>query len=172
MYPRNAEEMSLSRHLLRLIADKLNSLPEDRFDYSTWVDVDAWKGAQDLSCGAPACALGWGATIPEIQARGMFLATEDVETLGGERGRSAMVKCAGVDVVHTVNGVNAYKTSVAAAAHALLLSEEEAGFLFTPESEWRNTDQWSPIESASAGEVADHIEHFIADHRPATTKET
>lgn len=57
--------------LLRL-ADFLDALPPERFNYNTWVGPN-WKGAQDLSCGTTACALGWAATMPEFRELGLRL---------------------------------------------------------------------------------------------------
>lgn len=57
--------------LLKLAAF-LEQLDPKRFNYRRWVGDD-WKGAQDLSCGTTACALGWAATMPEFQELGLRL---------------------------------------------------------------------------------------------------
>lgn len=57
--------------LLKL-AEFLRTVPRKRFDYRTWVGDD-WKGAQDLSCGTTACALGWATTMPEFRRLGLRL---------------------------------------------------------------------------------------------------
>jgi hypothetical protein len=60
-----------NRRLLALAAF-LRTVPRKRFDYGRWVGSD-WKGAQDLSCGTTACALGWAATMPQFRRLGLIL---------------------------------------------------------------------------------------------------
>ncbi len=67
-----------NERLLRL-ADFLEKLPPERFDYSMGVGED-WGGKQDLSCGTTACALGWAATMPEFRALGMRISRYGVVT--------------------------------------------------------------------------------------------
>jgi hypothetical protein len=57
-----------NRRLLKL-ADFLEKLPRQRFSFHSWVGPE-WGGAQDLSCGTTACALGWACTIPAFQRLG------------------------------------------------------------------------------------------------------
>lgn len=59
------------RRLLAL-ADFLNKLPKDRFDYSTWVGSD-WEGKPNLSCGTTACAFGWATVMPSLRKLGLKL---------------------------------------------------------------------------------------------------
>lgn len=60
-----------NRRLLKLAAF-LWKLPRKRFDYSVFVGGD-WQGAQDLSCGTTACALGWACTMPAFRRLGLRL---------------------------------------------------------------------------------------------------
>ncbi len=57
---------------LLLLADFLDKLPPERFNYAAWVGHD-WKEMEDLSCGTTACALGWAATMPEFRKLGLRL---------------------------------------------------------------------------------------------------
>lgn len=60
-----------AKRLLRL-ADFLENLPDERFNFSVWVG-STWKGHEDLSCGTTACALGWAAAMPEFRKLGARL---------------------------------------------------------------------------------------------------
>lgn len=81
-----------NRRLLKLAA-KLEKLPRKRFDYASIVGY-GWKGAQNLSCGTTACAIGWAATMPEFRRLGLrlerdkwstaaYVAENDVREFGG-----------------------------------------------------------------------------------------
>jgi hypothetical protein len=61
-----------ARELLTELADFLDRLPEERFDYTRWVGRD-WRGSPDLSCGTTACAIGWATTLPSWRAAGLAL---------------------------------------------------------------------------------------------------
>jgi hypothetical protein len=128
--------------LLKLIA-LLKELPRRRFDYQEWVGPN-WKGKKDLSCGAPACALGWATTIPSIQRAGLYLSS------GG------MVEMRGDD----------FSDPFEAARKVFgLWDRYEARFLFSPNEQLEGWDwRWrSPGENATAKEVARHIEKFIRE---------
>lgn len=58
--------------LLRL-AEFLDTLPPERWNYEVWVDTERWEGKPDLSCGTQACALGWACAMPEFQELGVRL---------------------------------------------------------------------------------------------------
>lgn len=60
-----------NRRLLKLAAF-LRTVPTQKFNYAEFVGWD-WQGAQDLSCGTQACALGWAATMPEFRRLGLHL---------------------------------------------------------------------------------------------------
>lgn len=57
-----------TERLLKL-AEKLDTVPEDRFDLSSWADDRFMPG----DCGTTACAVGWACTIPEFNEAGLRL---------------------------------------------------------------------------------------------------
>ncbi len=124
---------------LLFLADFLDKLPPDRFDYETWVGPD-WQGHQDLSCGTRACALGWAATLPRFRRLGLRLAMWDDGSLKG------IVK------LKNDNDPTAYG-SPAAAAQAIF--GDESKNLFFPTEEERD---YTPRE------VAQKIRRFVERH--------
>jgi hypothetical protein len=152
-----SELLDVSDARLTLIAEKLESLPLGRFDYSDWVGDD-WGGKPDLSCGTAACALGWATTIPELQAEGLRL----VQSRCGY----SYVTAPGLDFLNPV------ESSICAAEQVLQLSEQEARYLFVPEEKPPTGFMgapfflWpSPESDASAVDVAAHIRNFIKIRR-------
>ncbi len=132
--------------LLRL-AEFLENLPPERFDYSRWVGKD-WEGKPDLSCGTTACALGWAATMPEFQELGLSLGV----------------------IYSDIGGVflNGFYSPREAARVAFGLSPVEYAFLFDPvaAADIGEDDPdiylWSPpSRDASAAEVAGHIRKYV-----------
>lgn len=105
------DRAEFARRLL-VLADFLDRLPWHRFDLTSWVGC-AWKGAQDLSCGTTACALGWAATIPEFRDLGLRLRRN------GEPGGNGFP---------TVDGLDPYAT----ASVIFGLTLEEFDRLFIP----------------------------------------
>lgn len=63
------------RRLLKL-AEFLETVPRDRFDYSKWASSE-WGGKKDLSCGTTACALGWATAMPMFQKIGLKLTRDE-----------------------------------------------------------------------------------------------
>lgn len=63
-----------ARRLLKLADYLLTTKVSKQFDFSQYVDHKQWKGKQDLSCGANACALGHAASMPEFRRLGLCLA--------------------------------------------------------------------------------------------------
>jgi hypothetical protein len=148
--------------LLKL-ADLLESLPPERFDYCMWAGSD-WSPESGLSCGTTACALGWATTIPE---------------LGLELRRGEVLNC----YVSRVGQVAHHPASegphsLECAADVFDVSLEEATFLFCADeidprlgSRGDDDDQkydqeyldgeLSPSDEASAKEVAVHIRRFV-----------
>lgn len=94
-----------NRRLLKL-ADFLEKLPKERFNFSSWVGDD-WEGAKDLSCGTTACALGWATAMPEFHRLGLKLDSEGWPRYNREVGADAAKSIFAID-------------------------SEEAEFLFTP----------------------------------------
>ncbi len=126
--------------LLLRLCDKLEKLPRSRFDYSTWVDTEKWKGKVDLSCGTTACALGWATTIPSIRKQGLKLS------------RIGSVLCKG-------------GYAELAASIAFGISNEDASFLFYPGSVSSIYNWQSPGQHATAKQVAAHIRRFVNAHK-------
>jgi hypothetical protein len=61
----------MNKERLLVLANFLEKdVPDDQFDMSIWVE-DAWEGAQDLSCGAAACAIGWCPQVPAFKDLGL-----------------------------------------------------------------------------------------------------
>lgn len=126
------------RRLLKL-ADFLDALPPGRFHYNRWVGA-GWQGAQDLSCGTTACALGWAAAMPTFRRLGLRLSWSD-----------------GFGKVKGPNG----SVDFNAAAEVFGISLQEAVFLFCPRSQL-GTYGWSPRGDAAPQEVAAHLRRFVA----------
>lgn len=120
-----------NRRLLKLAA-LLRSLPRKRFDYSKWVGED-WKGAQNLSCGTTACALGWATTIPSLRRVGLRM---QQDSMGG---------------YVVLDGINS-SDSWEAGAKVFSLSMEESEYLFTLDSD---EDKSTPKQAARK------IENFV-----------
>lgn len=140
------EQNAESARRLEVLASKLDTVPDVRFNYRRWVGSD-WRGKLDLSCGTTACALGWATTIPEFVALGLRLGC-DAE---------------GEGYVHMEGEAPDTDTPFVAAREVFLLTGGEADFLFTP-GEYLDGDL-SPNGYATASDVADHIRSFIAKHR-------
>lgn len=59
------------RRILKL-ADYVRTVRPKKFDFRTIVG-EFWRGKQDLSCGATACALGHAATMPLFRGLGLYI---------------------------------------------------------------------------------------------------
>jgi hypothetical protein len=71
------------RRLLKL-ADFLDKLPPERFDFGTWGDVRDGKSGQDALeeaelCGTTACALGWAPALPFAKKLGIKLQVSETQ---------------------------------------------------------------------------------------------
>lgn len=132
--------MSTQEQLDRLsrLADFLDTLPPERFDFGTWA-----SDADINQCGTTACALGWATTIPEFQALGLQL--RPVE--------DPIIKCF-VALESWVDDSNTFAASIAACGSVFGLTSKEAQYLFFPEYHL-------PFD-ASANQVAAHIRKFVA----------
>ena len=138
-------ETKYKKRLLKL-ADFLEALPRKRFYFGAWVGAD-WKGAQDLSCGTKACALGWAATMPTFRRLGLCLVR--AEYSGGYVG----LKC--------TDGILRGSSSAAREVFGLDLSEFEQ--LFAPSallSPWATPRQ-------VAKNIRDFVEEKDNDERDA-----
>ena len=145
------------RERLLKLADFLDKLPEQRFDYSRWVGA-SWQGDQSLSCGTTACALGWACTMPEFQELGLRLVKEPghlaYPARGGDEG-----------------GVT---STDRAAEHVFGLTGSETTFLFRPAAADLCPEEWgeAPGDTASAKEVAEHIRRFVEWASPLASTAT
>jgi hypothetical protein len=137
--------VTTSNGRLLKLADFLDTLPRERFDYSTWVGMD-WKGAQNLSCGTKACALGWAATIPEFRRLGLRLSPYR-------------------EVINVKTGA---EHSNAAAQHTFGLTESEARLLFEGVDMTEGEYHIVLRSEATPKQVATHIRRFVK-HRAELT---
>jgi hypothetical protein len=132
---------------LLTLADFLEELPADRFNYRVWVGGE-WKGKADLSCGTTACALGWATTIPEFADRGLLL----------------------VRVIGVRGGVPRYRgvLGLEAASEFFGIPQVDAGFLFMP-ADWDailgSPRPGEPNGDAGPAEVAAHIRRYVQERR-------
>lgn len=133
--------------LLKL-ADFLDTLPPERFNYSHWVG-NAWGGKPDLSCGTTACALGWATAIPEFQAMGLCLQRD---------GYGEVCVTLGEDV----SDCEGAEHSFLAAKKLFGITFRQAEFLFRPDEELGGCDWTAPGVNAKAQDVATHIRRFVA----------
>lgn len=158
--------MSIYKDRLLLLADFLDKLPSERFDYTRWIS-SGWKGNPDLSCGSVACALGWATTIPELRAAGLRLVKAD------QTGVICMDNVA--EYVPTTESCMALHYAEEAAHKVFDLNNLEFEYLFIPREHQDTYDvsdkssnayaleynQQSPRETATAKEVAAHIRFFV-----------
>lgn len=137
----------MNKKRLLLLCRKLDKLQDKQFNYSVWVD-ESWQGKPDLSCGAPACALGHATTIPSLRALGLRMRRLLQYATGGY-----------VQFKRQVVPGNTVETSLLAAMCVFDLTRDEAAYLFVP---GRNAESSGLSERASAKTVARHIRKFIA----------
>lgn len=143
-----------NKNLIHL-ASFLEKLPRERFDYNRIVGAD-WMGAQDLSCGTTACAIGWAATISKFRKFGLHLTSDG-----------------------DVDGANISSQSYGGTA-VFSINEDEWDYLFHPNSRlWIESNgeimiptkalPCGPNASATPKQVAKHIRRFVAYRRAKAT---
>ena len=135
----------MNKKRLLLLCRKLDKLQDKQFNYSVWVDK-SWQGKPDLSCGAPACALGHATTIPSLRALGLRMRRQ-CDTGGYVQFKRQVVPGDFVE------------TSLLAAMCVFDLTRDEAAYLFVP---GRSAESSGLSERASAKTVARHIRKFMA----------
>ena len=145
----------MNKQRLLTLATFLEKLPRKRFDFSHFVGED-WKGAQDLSCGTTACAVGWCPVIPAFKKLGLRIVWIDhepgVKILGQKIDR-------GIDT--------AFSISMKTAERLFDLTETESKFLFVPSLydgiayRDRRLDDRKPGSKATPKAVARHIRKFV-----------
>lgn len=136
------------RRLLKL-ADHLDDVPRNKFDYNSYVGED-WGGKANLSCGTTACALGWATTIPSFRRLGLYLNDNfDVD-------------------IKNYNGLNSDMWGSPAIAASIIfgLKENEFEYLFIPRDRDLNRTPpefkgIKPGENATPKQVAKHIRQFV-----------
>lgn len=157
----------MNKELLLLVAAKLETLPPERFDYSIWVGRE-WRGMPDIGCGAPACALGWATTIPEIAAKGLALrlaAEFDPFNFGAivvTPKTLAAVRWWKDRSNPAPEGQRLITPSTCpfyAAAEVFEINRVQAEFLFLPAG--GDGEEEHPGEEATAVQVAHHIRRFV-----------
>lgn len=138
-------------HAKRLLAlaGFLEKLPRKRFDYSRWVGFD-WKRKADLSCGTPACALGWATTMPRFRKLGL--------RLGGD----------GCDVPLPFLKGRAHLAVSEVGEEIFGLDYPEFRYLFCPDSSvgWQFRDSHPELsppldQAATPKQVAKHFRKFV-----------
>lgn len=153
-----------NRRLLKLTKKLRTRAVGQRFEYGHWVGVD-WEGHQNLSCGTSACAFGWAPSIPSFARAGLRL-----KKLGDD----VMVTLKGSKVRRVGNThENAMNHTLKTAQKFFNLTEDEAQLLFVPATYMNTSDGGyvsSPEDSATAQEVARHIEKFVAKRVKALKK--
>jgi hypothetical protein len=156
---------------LELVCKKLDTVSEAQFEFRQWVD-SSWGGAQDLSCGAPACVLGHAATIPELQAAGMRICRSyprsyeafgthiSLEAFGniyiGLEGESRLGYWAGTTARSLRTACTIFGVSMAEARYLFVpcREDDDGGYGF-------HDPKYRPGVDASPQEVAAHIRRFI-----------
>ncbi len=159
--PVSAQE---SRRRLLVLADFLETLPPERFDYGRWAG-ESWKGKPDLSCGTTACALGWATTIPEFRKLGLRLYRKP----GAEWTEVVLGKLKDIKIQYMEHPMG---TDAAEAVFGL--DYYESRYLFMPGSRLYDPDDemydlglpTGPGERAKAKAVAKHIRRFVRRRRP------
>ena len=142
----------VAKRRLLALADKLEAIPENQFDFGTFGEVpsgsSASKGTDILKesnfCGTTACALGWAPALPF--AKKMGFANTLVRT-GDYTGTS-----------FTKNGRIVGPYQVAKALFGL--STQAFSFLFHPDSHMGGMT--SPKSDAFASDVAEHIRNYVS----------
>jgi hypothetical protein len=132
--------------LIRL-ADFIEKLPPERFDFSTWVG-DEWEGKPDLSCGTTACAVGWASTMPEFRALGLELGPI------GPHESMAYPRLVG-------SKVRGWSGAIEACTTVFGLTESEAAFLFVARNDPEDNENDQLPEDATAKDVAARIRSFV-----------
>jgi hypothetical protein len=133
------------RRLLKLADFLETKVPPTRFNFNRWVGYD-WKGADDISCGTSACALGWATQMPEFRKLGLRLVLTE-ENIGGvqlSKGRGGRRPRA------------AGPLSMRAAMRLFGLTNKQAEYLFVP-----HISEGGPGAEATPVVVANHIRRFV-----------
>jgi hypothetical protein len=143
--------------LLRLADDILQKLPNEQFDYFTFVGED-WKGKADLSCNTTACAGGWASTMRPLRRMGLRL----VKRYYDGAGSMAIVPTAQNCLTQADIDNRKLDSSFNALAYIFDINMGEARYLFSPNSSLDGTGlPISPKGRATPRQVAAHIRQFV-----------
>lgn len=149
-------DMTHCKKRLLMLADFLDNLPEERFDYSHWAG-DNWGGKSDLSCGTTACALGWATTIPELAEAGLVM-HRPASHHDNEEDPLVCLRARVGTIDPRFDCLSKFPEE--AARQVFGLSKSEYEWLFIPNT--FHKDVGSPSRYATAKEVATHIRKFAA----------
>lgn len=138
------------KNRLLKLADFLDKLPKNRFDYCTWVGDD-WEGKKDLSCGTTACALGWATTIPAFRKLGLRM----IRYNSGAGG-----VCLKKQEHNIIDSYDDFVYSLAAGKKIFGLDDIEFEYIFVPAD--YNFDK-KPGNNATPKQVAKHIRKFVKE---------
>jgi hypothetical protein len=141
-----------NRRLLKL-AELLESLPPERFDFSQYVGDD-YSGKSAQLCGSTACALGWATTMPNLRRLGLRL------------GRTLGSYC---PVMTRPTAVRHYGHPDRVGAELFGLDPKDVLLLFFPDSDrvHEATGMYGLRRTASAKAVAHNIRLFVATSKRA-----
>ena len=145
------------RNRLLKLADFLDTVPPERFDYARWVG-ESWQGDPDLSCGTTACALGWASTIPEFRKLGLRLKKNNWDLFNPTY--------VGLDTEtdEDLADKSSYLLTLEASKYIFGLSNQETNELFTPEGyAMYYRKSFNSASDATASDVAQHIRNFCRD---------
>ncbi len=140
-----------NRRLLKL-ADFLDALPDERFEFNHFVDESVWEGKLDLSCGTTACAMGWATTMPMFRKLGLRMLKPDPF-------RNATPGIVGDDCHITYDGDTEVRACDRACERLFGLAPKETEQLFIPDYYGARGGLG---EHATRKEVSDNIRAFVA----------
>jgi hypothetical protein len=153
----NIKERTYARRLL-ILANRLDCLPPERFDFNRWAGND-WDGKADLSCGTSACSFGWATTMRTFRRAGLRLF----------RRTNSLGKFYGSPYVGLVGDPDWINAPENAATKIFGLDKEEFALLFVPhryacvenDEQDEKFGRHSLLPSASVKEAAEQIRYFV-----------
>jgi hypothetical protein len=138
-------------YLIELLAKELETQTKIPFMFSMWVGA-SWKGDPDLSCGAPACAIGIATTMPKFRGLGLKLS----------KSMSGLYP-------QILDGDGETLTHINAVIEVFRITREEAYYLFAPSEPCFTHSKYlksnGPFSGATAAEVAAHLRQYVAYKR-------
>ena len=143
------DENKKYRKRLLCLAEFLDALPPEKFDFAKWVG-ERWDGRRSL-CGTTACALGWATTMPEFRMLGLRVRKFRI---GGFFHGVVCLK-------DNDNPIGFRGDFDEAAEKVFGLDYEETHELFVPYPHLENPVRGRLPANASAKEVAEHIRAFV-----------